>query len=98
MATNVCAMMGNGAAIEGDASPSDVRSGKTFMSEGSSDIQTGTLSKKTVTLSYQYSWGSGQGYNRLILSGPFGTKTFDCGYPSGQSHSGWSTFSFDVEI
>lgn len=99
MATNVCAMMGNGSVVEGTASASDVVSGKTFMSATSDDLQTGTrATTKTITISYQYTWGSGQGYNKLVLSGPFGTREFDCGYPTGQSHSGWSSFSFTVDV
>lgn len=34
----------NGSVIEGNATPSDVLSGKTFMSENGDDVQTGTLS------------------------------------------------------
>ena len=33
----------NGSVIEGNATPSDVLSGKTFMSENGDDVQTGTL-------------------------------------------------------
>ena len=33
----------NGSVIEGNATPSDVLSGKTFMSENSDDVQTGTM-------------------------------------------------------
>lgn len=40
----------NGSVIEGNATPSDVLSGKTFMSENSDDLQTGTYSSKTISL------------------------------------------------
>lgn len=50
MSTNVCAMAGNGSVIEGNATPSDVLSGKTFMSENSDDLQIGTYSSKTISL------------------------------------------------
>lgn len=119
----------NGSVIEGNATPSDVLSGKTFMSENSDDVQTGTLSltgnasandvrsgktfyntsaktkqtgslntKKTITISVDHSWGSAQGYNRITFSGPFGSKTYDAGFPTGQSHRDMGSFSFDVEI
>ena len=38
----------NGSVIEGNATPSDVLSGKTFMSENSDDLQTGTLQGDTL--------------------------------------------------
>ena len=40
----------NGSVIEGNATPSDVLSGKTFMSENSDDLQTGTYSSMTISL------------------------------------------------
>ena len=40
----------NGSVIEGNATPSDVLSGKTFMSENSDDVQMGTYSSKTISL------------------------------------------------
>lgn len=40
----------NGSVIEGNATPSDVLSGKTFMSENSDDVQTGIYSSKTISL------------------------------------------------
>lgn len=99
MSTNVCAMAGNGTVVEGNATPSDVRAGKTFMSESSDDIQTGALNtKKTITISVDHSWGQAQGYNRITIHGPFGSREYDAGWPTGQSHSGMGSFSFDVEI
>lgn len=39
-----CLIIQNGTSVEGNATPIDVLSGKTFMSENSDDLQTGTLS------------------------------------------------------
>lgn len=54
----------NGSVIEGNAIPSDVLSGKTFMSENSDDLQTGTLipptAKEVVVASSHWDNATGQ--------------------------------------
>lgn len=55
----------NGSVIEGNATPNDVLSGKTFMSENSDDLQTGILNiinSLTITSLFEKTYSSTNGY------------------------------------
>ncbi len=85
-------------ALSGTASASDVRNGKTFYGN-SATKQTGTMNTtKTITITVDHSWGQAQGYNEITIHGPFGSKTYNAGWPTGQSHRGMGSFSFNISV
>ena len=75
----------NGSAIEGNATPNDVLSGKTFMSEKSDDVQTGTLTFKAEKLAESGGAGSitlEKDYMAIVITTSVDGKRTQAGLPS----------------
>lgn len=75
----------NGSAIEGNATPNDVLSGKTFMSENSDDVQTGTLTFKAEKLAENGGGGSitlQKDYVAIVVTRSVDGKRTQAGMPS----------------
>lgn len=80
-----CLIIQNGTSIEGNATPNDVLSGKTFMSENSDDVQTGTLTFKAEKLAESGGAGSitlEKDYMAIVITTSVDGKRTQAGLPS----------------